>query len=560
MLENDNFFQIPFDEFFEFRQTVSQRRKLETQSPGKFDERRCPLTPAIPSASDDILCCARPQSLPLEPLKARQNADTGVTENLVVNRRLDIHKAFTALLSSQAEERLDVSAARRADLNVFASQEHNSQVMEHLGDQEDSSLITLPASNLETNGSKQEREQLQEAIGVAQKRLSDDEQRILELRRVHRELHKKAIRAEQHIDRLTETHKRQNEISTKKIDEKKRTLEFLRTTVLDAELRSNQLDDLLRREQDHASTLELSIIERRRELVRAINRREQLRLEHDRLTEAKTTFEEILSQAEAALLEAEQNYYDSESNAILDSFFVDNSDEEIDIHAQEDHLEPRVSMLIAEPEDRSQELQVPVESSPLDNESNEAPVANSPVQSGPPVFEPAVCEPVSEEEASYQFILKSFDDPSIRIQHAALRALLDLPDPGFALTRAMRESTPERCRIIAQAIAQSGVAQAAINDLDSEFRSRILIANTVLLLMCKAGELGPLVRSIDEHRILATRQAAITILLASGHPEATTILRRVVVRGSLPDTVRSAALNGLQQLGSVQHLPVSSAA
>jgi hypothetical protein len=153
-------------------------------------------------------------------------------------------------------------------------------------------------------------------------------------------------------------------------------------------------------------------------------------------------------------------------------------------------------------------------------------------------------------EDAFNVISNSFDDLAAKVRNAAVRALYNLDtDCAVSFTRALREGSPKRRSRIGKAIAESGLAQDVLRDLVGESRERTYGAFSLLFLMVKAGEVGPLVHAIEEHQSVEVRLTAITLLVNSGHPEVAHLFRRVAVRGSLPPEVRSAAMEALHQLG-----------
>jgi hypothetical protein len=154
-------------------------------------------------------------------------------------------------------------------------------------------------------------------------------------------------------------------------------------------------------------------------------------------------------------------------------------------------------------------------------------------------------------DSAFHVITNSFDDPSTKVRNAAVRALYNLDsDCARSFTKALRDGSPQRRNRIGKAIAESGLAQDVLRDLVGESRERTYGAFSLLFLMVKAGEVGPLIHAIEEHQNVEVRLTAISLLVNSGHPDVSHLFRRFAVRGSLPAEVRSAAMEALHQLGS----------
>ena len=162
---------------------------------------------------------------------------------------------------------------------------------------------------------------------------------------------------------------------------------------------------------------------------------------------------------------------------------------------------------------------------------------------------------------SFRLITKAFDDSSPDVRNAAARALHDLqPDRGASFTRALREGSPERRRRIGGALASSGLAGDAIDNLTRESRERTYDAFSLLFLMSKAGEVQPLMRAIEDHPNIEVRLAVVKLLALSGQHEVVPVFRRLAVRAALPSEVRSAVMEAIYQISSQPDKTVSSAA
>jgi hypothetical protein len=151
----------------------------------------------------------------------------------------------------------------------------------------------------------------------------------------------------------------------------------------------------------------------------------------------------------------------------------------------------------------------------------------------------------------FSVVSRAFDDESTDVRNAAAHALYDMHlDRAASFTRVLREGSPERRRRIGAALAASGLANNAINNLTGESREKTYDAFSLLFLMAKAGEVQPLMQAIDEHANVEVRLAVVKLLALSGQAEIVPAFRRLAVRGSLPSEVRSAVMEAIYQISS----------
>ncbi|MCA1630353.1 MAG: HEAT repeat domain-containing protein, partial [Acidobacteria bacterium] len=156
-----------------------------------------------------------------------------------------------------------------------------------------------------------------------------------------------------------------------------------------------------------------------------------------------------------------------------------------------------------------------------------------------------------DTDEGFQQICAAFDDPSQEVRDAAARALHDASeDRAESFTRALRESPPERRRNIGASLASSGLAEEAVSQLTGESREKTYDAFSLLFLMAKAGETAPLIRAVESHPESEVRLAVVKLLALSGQQEVLPSFKRLAVRGSLPNEVRSAVMEAIYQISS----------
>ncbi|HSS20616.1 MAG TPA: HEAT repeat domain-containing protein [Pyrinomonadaceae bacterium] len=115
-------------------------------------------------------------------------------------------------------------------------------------------------------------------------------------------------------------------------------------------------------------------------------------------------------------------------------------------------------------------------------------------------------------------ITECFDDHSPHVRNAAARALRKL-EPARAVdlfNRALEQASPERKRNIGAAIAGSGLAAEAINNLTNGNKEDNYNALSILFVMAKTGEVEPLMAALEAHRTDEIGKAVTKLLSLSG--------------------------------------------
>lgn len=127
----------------------------------------------------------------------------------------------------------------------------------------------------------------------------------------------------------------------------------------------------------------------------------------------------------------------------------------------------------------------------------------------------------SNAKDAFSLIARGFDDHSPQVRNAAARALRKLePHKTVDLfNRALEEGSDERRQNIGKAIAGSGLATEAIENLVGENREDTYNALSVLFVMAKTGEVQPLVQAIEQHENDEVSRAVIKLLALSGQSE-----------------------------------------
>ena len=124
----------------------------------------------------------------------------------------------------------------------------------------------------------------------------------------------------------------------------------------------------------------------------------------------------------------------------------------------------------------------------------------------------------SNSKDAFDLITKCFDDHSPQVRNAAARALRKL-EPSRTVdlfNQALEEGSEERRRNIGAAIAASGLAAEAIDNLVGDSREDTYNALLILFAMAKTGEVQPLVQAIENHENVEVCRAVIKLLSLNG--------------------------------------------
>lgn len=147
-------------------------------------------------------------------------------------------------------------------------------------------------------------------------------------------------------------------------------------------------------------------------------------------------------------------------------------------------------------------------------------------------------------------IAELLDNPAAAVREKAVRDLyeLDADRAASLVNDALRDGSPEERRRIGSALADSGLLYEAIDDLMAENHEHCYSAFSLLFLVAKAGVVEPLSSVIEKHPSLDLSLAVIRLLASSGEPEVVATLERIASNGSLPQELRSAAAESINQL------------
>lgn len=160
-------------------------------------------------------------------------------------------------------------------------------------------------------------------------------------------------------------------------------------------------------------------------------------------------------------------------------------------------------------------------------------------------------------ESVFVHVIAALADEAREVRAAAARAMSRLSfDRSDAYVRVIESADTAALRDVAQAAVKAGLTAQAISRLASEDRRHAYEAFSLLTLCAKAGEVQPMLDTIECHRDIEVRLTCIRLLGLSLSPELSEQLSRIASNGGVPERVRRAIL---EAVGGA-HEPVAAAA
>ena len=154
-----------------------------------------------------------------------------------------------------------------------------------------------------------------------------------------------------------------------------------------------------------------------------------------------------------------------------------------------------------------------------------------------------------DHESVFAPVLIAFADEAREVRAAAARSLSRLNfDRADAYVRVMETANLDTLREVACACIKAGMASQAIDRLASEDRRQAYEAFSLLSLLAKSDQVGPLMEAIDHHKDTDVRVAAARLLGLAGHPDIVLQLRQLTVRDGMPEKVRMALLEVIYKM------------
>jgi HEAT repeat protein len=160
-----------------------------------------------------------------------------------------------------------------------------------------------------------------------------------------------------------------------------------------------------------------------------------------------------------------------------------------------------------------------------------------------------------DHESVFAPVLMAFADEAREVQAAAARALSRLNfNRADAYVRIIEKADEEALVGVARACIKARMAAQAIDRLGSDDRRQAYEAFSMLSLLAKANETGPILEAIAVHPDQNIRMAAIRLLGMTGRAEVAQQFRQLAVRDGMPEKVRTSLLEVVYKID--QALPV----
>jgi HEAT repeat protein/antitoxin component of MazEF toxin-antitoxin module len=154
-----------------------------------------------------------------------------------------------------------------------------------------------------------------------------------------------------------------------------------------------------------------------------------------------------------------------------------------------------------------------------------------------------------DHESVFAPVLIAFADEAREVRAAAARSLSRLNfDRADAYVRVMETASLDTLREVACACIKAGMASQAIDRLASEDRRQAYEAFSLLSVLAKSNQTGPLMEAIAHHKDTDVRVTAARLLGLAGHPEIVLQLRQLTVRDGMPEKVRMALLEVIYKM------------
>jgi HEAT repeat protein len=153
-------------------------------------------------------------------------------------------------------------------------------------------------------------------------------------------------------------------------------------------------------------------------------------------------------------------------------------------------------------------------------------------------------------ESVFVHVIAALADDAREVRAAAARAMSRLSfDRADAYVRVIETADTAALRDVALACVKAGLAAQAISRLGSEDRRQAYEAFSLLTLCARAGEVQPILDTVECHRDIEVRMTCIRLLGLSFQPELGEQLMRIASNGGVPERVRRAIVETVENGG-----------
>ncbi|HVF44711.1 MAG TPA: HEAT repeat domain-containing protein [Pyrinomonadaceae bacterium] len=160
-------------------------------------------------------------------------------------------------------------------------------------------------------------------------------------------------------------------------------------------------------------------------------------------------------------------------------------------------------------------------------------------------------------ESVFVHVIAALADEAREVRAAAARAMSRLSfDRADAYGRVIESSDADAMRDVAQAAVKAGLTAQAISRLGTEDRRQAYEAFSLLTLCAKAGEVHPILDTVECHRDIEVRLTCIRLLGLSLTPELGEQLARIAGNGGVPERVRRAIIETMGSAAKREHAEV----
>ncbi|HUE80866.1 MAG TPA: hypothetical protein VMM84_02050 [Pyrinomonadaceae bacterium] len=158
-------------------------------------------------------------------------------------------------------------------------------------------------------------------------------------------------------------------------------------------------------------------------------------------------------------------------------------------------------------------------------------------------------------EDPFGLVSQTLEDSSAESRNAARALFAQDPTRATAIfNQILRESSIDRRREVGAALAGSGLTTDALDVVSYNIPERIYQALAFILLLAKAGQVGPLTGVLEEHPRMDLRIAVVKLLELSGETDVVPVLRNMTANTALPYQVQKAMIEAIDRIEKLETL------